>query len=120
MQIHSQTKEITRTGLYWALVHHARAFRRGAVIVASHDANGDLPAVNAALIGQPASSSTVTATPNSAVTSRVYHAAAKTSDGSLVLVLTNPGEAKDVTIACAGQTAKVALSADSITTLRWS
>ena len=119
VQIHSQTKEITLTGLYWALVQHARAFRRGAIIVASHDANGDAPAVNAALIGQPASSSTVTATPNSAATSRVYHAAAKKSDGSLVLVLTNPGDAKDITVACAGQTAKVALSADSITTLRW-
>jgi glucosylceramidase len=120
VQIHSQTKEITRTGLYWALVHHARAFRRGAVIVASHDANGDLPAVNAALIGQPATSSTVTSTPNSAAMSRVYHIAAKNSDGSMVLVLTNPGEAKEVTVASAGQTAKVALTADSITTLRWS
>jgi len=119
VQIHSQTKEITRTGLYWALVHHARAFRRGAVIVASHDANGDLPAVNAALIGQPASSSTVTATPNNAATSRVYHAAAKNPDGSLVLVLTNPGEAKEITVACSGQTTKVSLTADSITTLRW-
>ncbi len=120
VQIHSQSKEITQTGLYWALVHHARAFRRGAVIVASHDANGDLPAVNAALIGPPASSSTVTATPNTAPISRVYHTAAKNSDGSLVLVLTNPGDAKDVTLACAGQTAKIALTADSITTLRWS
>jgi hypothetical protein len=103
------------------LVHHARAFRRGAVIVASHDANGDVPAVNGALIGQPAgTSSTVTATPNSAVTSRVYHTAAKNSDGSMVLVLTNPGDARDVTVACGGQTAKVALTADSVTTLRWS
>jgi glucosylceramidase len=119
VQIHSETKEITRTGLYWALVHHARAFRRGSVIVPSHDANGDLPAVNAALIGQPASSSTVTSTPNSAAMSRVYHAAARNSDGSMVLVLTNPGDAKEVTVACAGQTAKVPLTADSITTLRW-
>src|ERR1700757_4251811 len=103
VQIHSQTKEITLTGLYWALVQHARAFRRGAVMVASHDANGDLPAANAALIGQPASSSTVTATPNNAVTSRVYHTAAKNSDGSMVLVLTNPGDAKDLTVACGGQ-----------------
>src|SRR5258708_39950252 len=94
VQIHSQTKEITRTGLYWALVHHARAFRRGSVIIASHDANGDAPAVNAALIGQPASSSTVTATPSTAITSRVYHAAAKNSDGSLVLVLTHPGDSQ--------------------------
>jgi O-glycosyl hydrolase len=76
--------------------------------------------VNAALIGQPASSSTVTATPNNAANSRVYHAAAKNPDGSLVLALTNPGDAKDITVACANQTAKVALSADSITTLRWS
>ncbi len=120
VQIHSVTKEITLTGLYWALVHHARAFRRGAVIVASHDANGDLPAVNAALIAQPASSSTVTATPHTAAISRVYHTAAKNADGSMVLVLTNPGDAKDVTVACAGQTAKIALTADSITTLRWS
>ena len=119
VQIHSQTKEITQTGLYWALVHHARAFRRGAVIVASRDVNGDAPAVNAALIGQPASSSTVTATPNSAAPSRVFHTAAKNPDGSMVLVLTNPGDAKDVTVACSGQTAKIALTADSITTLRW-
>jgi Glycosyl hydrolase family 30 beta sandwich domain len=101
VQIHSQTKEITLTGLYWALVHHARAFRRGAMIVASHDANGDLLAVNAAAIGPPASSSTVTAPPNTAAISRVYHTAAKNSDGSLVLVLTNPGDAKDATVACA-------------------
>jgi glucosylceramidase len=120
VQIHSRSKEITQTGLYWALVHHARAFRRGAVIVASHDANGDLPAVNAALIGQPVSSSTVTATPTAAATSRVYHTAVKNSDGSIALVLTNPGDAKDVTVACRGQIAKVTLSADSITTLRWS
>jgi glucosylceramidase len=120
VQIHSLTKEITRTGLYWALVHHARAFRRGAVIVASHDARGDAPAVNAALIGQAPSSSTVTATPNTAAASHVYHTAAKNSDGSMALVLTNPGDAKEVTVACGGQTAKAALTADSITTLRWS
>jgi glucosylceramidase len=121
VQVHSATKEVTRTGLYWALVQHARAFRRGAVIVESHDRIGDAPAVNGALIGPPAAtSSTVTATPNIAATSRVYHTAAKNSDGSMVLVLTNPGEARDVTVACGSQTAKVPLTADSIITLRWS
>jgi len=119
VQIHSVTKEITLTGLYWALVHHARAFRRGAVIVASQDANGDAPAVNAALIGQPEASPTGTPAPNSATTSRVFHTAAKNPDGSMVLVLTNPGDAREVTVACGGQTAKLALTADSITTLRW-
>jgi glucosylceramidase len=120
VQIHSATKEITMSGLYWALVQNARAFRRGAVIVASHDANGDAPAVNGALIGQPAPSSTGTAAPSSTATSRVFHTAAKNSDGSMVLVLANPGEARDVTVACGGQIAKIALTADSITTLRWS
>jgi glucosylceramidase len=117
VQIHSVTKEITLTGLYWALAHYARAFRRGSVVVASHDENGDAPAVNGAMIGQPASA--VTAAQRSAPTSRVFHAAAKNSDGSIVLVLTNPGGAREVTVACSGQTAKVALTADSITTLQW-
>jgi glucosylceramidase len=120
VQIHSVTKEITFTGLYWALAQHARAFRRGAVIVASHDANGDLPAVNAALIAPAPTSSNMSETPNEALASRVYHTAAKNTDGSMVLVLTNPGAARNVTVACGGQTAKVALSADSITTMRWS
>lgn len=119
VQIHSVTKEITQTGLYWALAHYARAFRRGAVIVASHDENGDAPAVNSALIGPPAAAATGTAPPNSAATSRAFHIAAKNPDGSMVLVLTNPGDAREVTVACGGQTAKIALTADSITTLRW-
>jgi glucosylceramidase len=121
VQIHSQTKEITQTGLYWALVQYARAIRRGAVIIASHDGDGDLPALNGASIYYyAASSSTVTATPTPVSMSRIYHIAAKNPDGSFVLVLTNPGEAREVSVECAGQTAKVALSADSITTLRWS
>jgi Glycosyl hydrolase family 30 beta sandwich domain len=57
--------------------------------------------------------------PNSAAMSRVYHTAGKNPDGSMVLMLTNPGDEKDVTVARAGQTAKVPLTADSITTLRW-
>ena len=121
VQVHSTTKEIVFSGLYFALAQHARAFRRGAVMVASHDANGDLPAVNAALIAPaPATSSEMTATPNSAQASRVYHAAAKNPDGSTALLLTNPGDAREVTVACGGMVAKVALSADSLTTLRWS
>jgi O-glycosyl hydrolase len=50
----------------------------------------------------------------------VFHTAANNADGSLVLVMTNPGDARELTIACGGQTCKVALTADSITTLRWS
>jgi glucosylceramidase len=114
VQIHSATKEITRPGLYWALVQYARAIRRGAVIVDSHDAQGDAPAFNGTLVPQAA------VVPNILSTSRVYHIAAKNPDGSMVLLLTNPGDARDVTIAYGGYAAHVALTPDSITTLRWS
>jgi len=103
-----------------AFVQHARAFRRGAIIVASHDANGDAPAVNAALIGQPSIIVNRNSDAGIARPPRVYISGAKKFDGSLVLVLTNPGDAKDVTVGCAGQTAKIPLTADSTTTLRWS
>src|SRR5215471_17017679 len=106
VQIHSATKEVARSGLYWALVQFARAFRRGALIVASHDTNGDPPAVNGAAVAQTASLPMGTAAQNSALTSRVFHTAARNPDGSMVLVLTNPGDAREVTIACGGQTAK--------------
>src|SRR5260370_40552587 len=55
VQIHSRTKEITQTGLYWALAHHARAFRRGAVIVASHGAKGCPPPRKGSLRATPTS-----------------------------------------------------------------
>ena len=120
VQVHSVTKEIKQAGLYWALVQYARAIRRGAVIVASHDANGDAPAVSGVLFVPPGPLVSGTGIPYSATTSRVFHTAAKNPDGSLVLVLTNPGDAREITLACGGQTSKVALTADSITTLRWS
>jgi hypothetical protein len=50
----------------------------------------------------------------------VFHTAAKNYDGSMVLVLTNPGNTREVAVACGGQIAKMLLNADSITTLRWS
>jgi glucosylceramidase len=120
VQIHSVTKEITQTGLYWALVQHARAFRRGAVVVASHDVKGDTPAVNGTLVVPPGALTPGTGIPYSPATERVFHSAAKNPDGSMVVMLTNPGGAKDVTVECNGQIAKVGLTADSVTTLRWS
>jgi glucosylceramidase len=125
VQIHSQTREILLTGLYWALAQHARAFKRGSVIIESRGAH-DAPGVNGASIGlqtshdAPATSSNMTATPAGESAAGLYHTAAKSPDGSVTLVLTNPGDAREVTIACAGQIAKVSLTADSLTTLRWS
>src|SRR5262249_16946005 len=33
--IHSQTREITRSGQYWAFAHYSRAFRRSSMVVPS-------------------------------------------------------------------------------------
>ena len=88
-------------------------------MVASHDAKGDGPAVNGTLAVPPEALTPGAGIPYSAATDRVFHAAAKNPDGTMVLMLTNPGEAKEVTVECGAQVAKVALTPDSITTLRW-
>jgi len=124
VQVHSRTREIAWTGLYWALAQHARAFKRGSVIVESRGAH-DAPAVNGASIElqtthDAPTSSTMTATPNTTVSTALYHTAAKTPDGGIALILTNPGAAREVTVECAGAVAKVPLSEDSVTTLKWS
>jgi len=72
VQIHSETKEIKQAGLYWALVQYARAIRRGAVIVASHDASGDAPAVSGVLFVPPGPLVAGTGIPYSVATSRVF------------------------------------------------
>ena len=99
-----QSKQLEK--LIWQLHRIASAME--------HQMNLSFPAV------QPGPLAIGAGIPYSAATSRVFHIAAKNPDGSMVLVLTNPGEAKEVSVACGGQTAKIALTADSITTLRWS
>jgi glucosylceramidase len=124
VQIHSQTKEIVWPALYFALAQHARAFKRGSVIVESKGKN-DTPPVNGASIAlqtthdAPATSSNMTSTPGAAASSGLYHIAAKTPSGWSA-ILTNPGAAREVTIECAGSVAKVPLTEDSITTVNWS
>jgi len=118
VQIHSQTKEITLTGCIGPWCTMPARFPVARVIVASHErerrsSGGERRANRPASVVIHGDSD-----PNTAASSHVYHTAAKNSDGSLVLVLTNPGDAKDVTVGCADQTAKISLTADSITTLR--
>src|SRR5581483_11231227 len=42
VQVHSQTKELTYCGQYWAFAHYSRFVRRGATRFDSQNANGDL------------------------------------------------------------------------------
>jgi glucosylceramidase len=88
--IDSQTKEITRSGQYWAFAHYARVIRRGARRFDSQSAAMEL-----------------------------RHVALQNPDGQQVVVLTNPGAARTVEIRLGNMAASVALKGDSVTTLAW-
>jgi glucosylceramidase len=88
--INSQTKEITRSGQYWALAHYSRVIRRGARRFESQSAAADL-----------------------------QHVALENPDGQQVLVVTNPGPAKTIELRLANMAAPVPLKANSVATLAW-
>ena len=90
--IDSQSKEITRSGQYWALAHFSRHVKRGARVIGSE---GTLAGMS--------------------------HVAFENPDGTRVLVLANSGTAAaSPRIALAGSVARVDLPPDSVTTLQWS
>jgi len=89
--IHSQTKEITRSGQYWALAHFSRAIRRRA---RRFESRGNVEGVD--------------------------HIAFENPDGQKVLIVTNSGPARTLALQQGQQTASVALAADSMNTLTWS
>jgi glucosylceramidase len=88
--IHSQTKEITRSGQYWAFAHFARFIRRGARRFDSQAALTD-----------------------------VGHVAVENPDGQRVLVLSNSAGDRKVTLQLGGMLADVSLKRASVTTLVW-
>ncbi len=88
--INSQTKEITRSGQYWAFAHYARVIRRGAHRFASHTAAANL-----------------------------QHVALENPDGQRILVVTNPGPARTIDLDLANMKTSVPLQADSVTTMAW-
>jgi glucosylceramidase len=88
--IHSQTKEITRSGQYWAIAHFSRVVRRGA---RRFETNSKLAGVD--------------------------HVGFENPDGQKILVVTNSGPARTAILKQANKTAELALAADSVTTLLW-
>jgi len=87
--IHSQTKEITRSGQYWAFAHFSRFIRRGAHRIES-TGGGD-----------------------------VAHAAFHNPDGTRALVLANSGAERPVEVVLGGQAAKVQVGRNAVATLVW-
>ena len=89
--IHSQTKELTRIGLYWALAHYSRSIKRGARRIDSQTQAAGLE-----------------------------HVAVENPAGQKVLILTNPGSARSVQLEVGASKASVPLPENSVTTLTWS
>ena len=87
--IHSQSKEISHSGQFWAFAHYSRFIRRGARRFDSQGAT------------------------------ELHHASFQNPDGVRVLVLTNPGSARVVQIRLGQQAASVRISGSSVTTLEW-
>jgi len=88
--IHSQTKEVTRSGQYWAFAQFARFIRRGARRLDSQGAFPDLG-----------------------------HVALENLDGQRVMVITNSGLDRTVNLRLNQMLAEIRLDEDSVTTLIW-
>jgi glucosylceramidase len=88
--IHSQTKEITRSGQYWAFAQFSRFIRRGAQ---RFDSQSTLKNVD--------------------------HVGVENPDGRRVLALTNSEADRAVTLRMGGMQAQLNLTRESVTTLVW-
>jgi glucosylceramidase len=88
--IDSATKEITRSGQYWAFAHFAGAAKRGG---RRFDSHGDVKGV--------------------------AHAAFTNPDGTSAVVLANAGSERGVTLRLGTLQAKAVLPSESVVTLSW-
>jgi glucosylceramidase len=89
--VDSRTKEISRSGQYWAFAHFSRNVQRGARRFES-----------------------------TGIVAGVEHVGFENPDGRRVLILTNSSDSKSVTLKLANQSASLSLPANSISTLSWS
>ena len=91
VSIDSKSQQLSYSGNYYAFAHYSKLIQRGARIFAS---GGDLPGID--------------------------HAAARNTDGSNVLVVTNSNSAEQQVQCTLGTRAlKLVLPPDSITSLVW-
>ena len=101
--VESGTHKITRNARFWAIAHYSKHVRRGARVFRT-DGVGDSAA-------QPSAGG-------------VSHVGFRNPDGSMVVVLTNSGEERQIQLvrgSSVGSSAlEVELPADSVLTLQWS
>jgi glucosylceramidase len=89
--IHSQTKEIVRSGQYWAFAHFSRNVRRGS---RRFQSECKVPGIEQVAFENP--------------------------DGQKVLVISNVGDARTVGLRQAGKVADLPLTPNSVVTVMWS
>jgi glucosylceramidase len=90
LTVHSQTKDVSYSGQFWAFSHYSRFVRRGA-----HRFESQGPA-------------------------DTHHVSFENPDGRRVVVLTNPGPARTIQIRVGRRAASVQMGRNSISTLQWS
>ncbi len=88
LTLHSETHQLTRSGMYWALAHYSKFIKPGARIFST---NGEVPGLD--------------------------HIAAQNQDNTGVLVLTNRGQDRQVQCVLEDKSLEVMLPANSVTTL---
>ena len=88
--IHSQSKDVSRSGQYWAFAHYSRVIRRGA---RRFDSQSSIPDVD--------------------------HVGFENTDGQRALVVTNSGDARAIGLRDGNVSASIPLQPNSITTLTW-
>jgi glucosylceramidase len=88
--IHSQTKEVTRSGQYWAFAHFSNAIHRGA---RRFESSGNVNGID--------------------------NVACENPDGENVLVLTNSSTSRQIVLQRSEWIADLTVPADSLTTLTW-
>jgi glucosylceramidase len=88
--VNSQTHDVIRSGAYWGMAQFSRFIRRGAHRIETNSAVADFG-----------------------------HVACQNPDGQLVLVLTNSGEPRTISVQMQGMAADVLMEKDSVTTLVW-
>ena len=88
--IDNATHKITRSGQYWAFAHFSRHVERGARVIATSGAAGDVSAT-----------------------------AFRNPDGGMVMVLANRGPQKQVQLQLGANALALDLQADSVHTLQW-
>ncbi|MGB7265424.1 MAG: glycoside hydrolase family 30 beta sandwich domain-containing protein, partial [Terracidiphilus sp.] len=96
--VENGTHTVTRSGQYWAFAHFSRHVRRGARVFATE--------LVGALADQPDGSG-------------VSHTGFRNADGTMLVVLANRGDARQMQMVLGRQTLEIDLPAESVQTLEW-